>query len=770
MQWRSEILVFLMAGAMPLGLALLLLFRVRGATARALAQMLIAQSLWGFGQSLELLAVGLNAKLCLDGLQYIPACWMGYAGLLFAMRYTGARVPVWFAPAYVLACGPGLLTLATAPFHRHGRADAHVVTGEPFLSLRYSFHAIDYFLTLIIVVSMALASLLLLRHITHVHRVYLKGGLLVLVGVSAPLLSLPVIAALDLSVYGQRDLSFVVFALAALPLWGGTLLRRPLALGVLAQDTVFELGPDAALVLGDDDTVLDVNRAAGNLLLTGDVAACLGRPLNDVLRSDLSMVEVLKGPAAKATILPEVGSRHFEASWFRTPDESARVLLVRDVTRLREAELSLRKHKEELESRVLQSTISLRESARSLRLSEGRRHHVEERLAQVDKMDALGRLAGGVAHDFNNQLTVILGNTDLLLESCETELDRQILGETRKAALSAAALTQQLLTLGQKSLTTARTLNAQEGLRTLESMLRRLMREDIRIEVSFDEGLWNVRMEAAQFQQVMINLALNARDAMPEGGLLNLSARNGCAALPDDPKVMRDWVIVEVRDTGEGIPRDRLGRIFEPFYTTKGLGKGTGLGLSMVYSVLRQQGGFCEVTSELGQGTCFQIYFPRSLETQETLTQEPGTHRSSTQLEGRVVVVEDEDSVRALESRVLQSMGLQVLGFASAEELLACCPAIGRPHLLISDIVMPGLSGIDLANRLEKIWPGLNVMLVSGYSDDQRLLRAMSRGTRVLTKPFSAELLRETVQRRLNQPQAWIPLESTKEEGLDDTF
>ncbi len=360
----------------------------------------------------------------------------------------------------------------------------------------------------------------------------------------------------------------------------------------------------------------------------------------------------------------------------------------------------------------------------------------EEKLQQAQKMESLGRLAGGVAHDFNNLLTVMSGNLSIVVDTTTDPGAHEALDQVEQAIDSAASLTYQLLAFGRKSLVMPRSLDVKEHLEQQVSMLRRIIPENITIESSVSTETEAIFFDPAQLQQIILNLAVNAKHAMPDGGKLSFH----CAPDPSG-----SFVKLEVSDTGTGMDPAHLAHIFEPFFTTKSVGNGTGLGLSMVYGALKQQGGRIEVSSELGRGSCFTLYFPlakvqpQRVGPDSARVPSPGTDWS-------VYVVEDEEALRTTISRLLSRSGFKERTFASGKDLLSAFAALPEPDLLITDAVMPEMSGYDLLEAVRARWPNVATLVMSGYSEDQRLKEAVSLGVNFIPKPFTRKQLIEAMQ------------------------
>jgi signal transduction histidine kinase len=384
-------------------------------------------------------------------------------------------------------------------------------------------------------------------------------------------------------------------------------------------------------------------------------------------------------------------------------------------------------------------------------------HDREEQLRQAQKMEAIGRLAGGVAHDFNNLLTAIIGYTDLIAERLAPDdpAAREV-GEIRKAADHAAALTRQLLAFSRKQFLNPTVLDLNATVSELLEMLPRAIGEHIETKVHLADGLGRVRADASQMQQVLMNLVLNARDAMPMGGRLTIETSN----VELDEERLREenvrlepgaYVMLAVTDTGIGMDAATRARAFEPFFTTKPKGKGTGFGLATVYGIVDQSGGGIALSSAVGHGTSVRIYLPVTAEGQEVakpaapvVTDAGGTET--------LLLVEDNESVRDLAAQALRRRGYTVHEARTAEEAIEwSAQSRIKPDLLVTDVVMPGLSGPNLAARLLQQNPQLRVLYMSGYTDDAAAVHgAFWGGIPLLQKPFTPSKLAERVRLALD--------------------
>jgi len=393
------------------------------------------------------------------------------------------------------------------------------------------------------------------------------------------------------------------------------------------------------------------------------------------------------------------------------------------------------------------------------------RKRLEDQYRQSQKMEAIGQLAGGVAHDFNNLLTVITGNAELLLEGSklESRQTHECLQDIKQAGLKAAALTRQLLAFSRKQLMAPEVLDLNYLITNLQKMLRRLIGEDVNLTTDLAPELWRVKADPGQIEQVLLNLAVNSRDAMPQGGRLSISTANAVLGA-DCPGVSSlfhpgDFVMLAVEDTGCGMDETTQSHIFEPFFTTKEIGKGTGLGLATVYGIVSQSNGHIDVSSQMGRGATFRIYLPRyrkpeapsagpTIETEDGQTLPPELRGTET-----VLLVEDEEMVRSLARDILRQAGHTVLEARHGTEAVRICEQYGAPiHLIVTDVIMPEMGGIELIRRIRTLRPPVKFLYVSGYTDDA-LIRQGVRTEEVcyLPKPFTRNDLIRKVREILDR-------------------
>jgi PAS domain S-box-containing protein len=386
---------------------------------------------------------------------------------------------------------------------------------------------------------------------------------------------------------------------------------------------------------------------------------------------------------------------------------------------------------------------------------------LEERLRQAQKMEAVGHLTGGVAHDFNNLLTIILGNTEILEEELN---DLPHLQRLAKMSLDAAAhgadLTNRLLAFSRKQPLEPKVLDVAQLIQGLDGLLRRTLPENIDIEIVRSGGLWKIEADASQLESALLNLTVNARDAMPDGGSLTIEMAN---AMLDDDYAAKEldvtpgqYVVIVVSDTGHGIPADILPRVFDPFFTTKEVGKGSGLGLSMVFGFVKQSGGHVRVYSEVDEGTAIKMYFPRSLAKPENSIADRARRKTITGGTESILVVEDDGAVREYVTAQLQWLGYHVFEASAGAEAMEVLNQTAGIDLLFTDVMMPGgMGGRELADAARQLRPSLKVLFTSGYTENSIVHQGrLDPGVRLLNKPYRREQLAAKIREVLDE---WGP-------------
>jgi len=441
--------------------------------------------------------------------------------------------------------------------------------------------------------------------------------------------------------------------------------------------------------------------------------------------------------------------QHKIADELRTRAGQMEAEIHRRAQEIQEANRLLREHQEELESRVEARTADLQQANEALRKS-------EEQLRQSQKLEAVGRLAGGIAHDFNNLLSVILSYSDMLsYELKPNEHALADLEEIKKAGRRAADLTRQMLAFSRQQVLDLRILDLNEIVGSVNKMLTRILGEDIELKMLLAPRLAKVKADPGQIEQVLMNLVVNARDAMPTGGNLTIETANvelDVAYARDHVGVTQGaYVMLAVSDNGVGMDKAIQARVFEPFFTTKELGKGTGLGLSTVFGIVKQSGGTIWLYSEPGIGTTFKTYLPRA-EGKVDWSPSPGPPTVAIRGTETILLVEDEDQVRKVASGILKKAGYHVLEATSpGEALLVSEQHPVKIHLLLTDVVMPKMNGRQLAERIGSMRPGIRIIFMSGYTDNVIIHHGvLDSGVSFLQKPFTPDSLSSKVRQVLD--------------------
>ncbi len=512
--------------------------------------------------------------------------------------------------------------------------------------------------------------------------------------------------------------------------WLATTLKS-IGDAVIATDiegSVTFMNPIAEALTGwDQETSIGKDSAEIFNIIDGETHNSIENPVTKVLREDVSA-----NPVSNAVLITKDGTeKNIDANATSIKGEKGdivgAVLTFRDI--------SERVHAEE------------------------KLHQKEEQLRQAMKMEAIGRLAGGIAHDFNNLLTAIIGYSDILL--MQVDYDNRIhqnIEEIKKAGESAASLTRQLLAFSRRQVLRPKVLNLNEVVANMERMLQLIIGENTDLATALDPGLGQVKADSGQIEQIILNLVVNSRDAMPEGGKLTVETAN--ADLEENYVHNHvfvqpgPYVMLSVSDNGCGMDEETQSHIFEPFFTTKEKGQGTGLGLSTAYGIVKQSNGYIFVYSEPGQGTTFKIYLPRVEEAVEP-SGSRGVPSETPQGSETVLVVENEDVVRGLACQILRGNCYTVLEAQDGKRALQICEDHDGPiHLLVTDVVMPGISGRRLADHLVSLYPKIKVLYTSGYTDDAIVRHGiLEPETAFLQKPFTLDTLARKVREVLDTPQ-----------------
>ncbi len=393
-----------------------------------------------------------------------------------------------------------------------------------------------------------------------------------------------------------------------------------------------------------------------------------------------------------------------------------------------------------LEALVMERTSELEKANLELRTQMAERAHIEETLRQTQKIEAIGQLTGGVAHDFNNLLMVISGGLDMIDRRADPERRQRLMDGMRQAAQRGAALTRQLLAFSRRQSLAPEPVDLALRISQMRELLDRSLRGDIHVQVQFAPDLWPIEVDPGELELVILNLAVNARDAMPEGGSILLQATNA----PNEQVLgcRGDFVRLAVIDSGTGIPDDLRERVFDPFFTTKEIGKGSGLGLAQVYGFARQSGGTVWLDTECGRGTSVVLMLPRSAHVPDAVQiEKSGIDASPSASAGSVLLVDDDDEVATLVGEMLEHLGYQVTHSASAAAALGALANGHRVDIVFSDVMMPGgMNGVELAREIRVRDLGVPVLLTSGYAEAARK-SAEAEGVHVLAKPYRLEEL-----------------------------
>ncbi|MEF2553287.1 ATP-binding protein [Aurantimonas sp. A2-1-M11] len=545
--------------------------------------------------------------------------------------------------------------------------------------------------------------------------------------------------------------------------------RRQLVVAERYLSAILTHAPEALFAADVEGRLVQLNRAAKRLFKTEPLH--VGRPVAELFAPESqSRVAALVGRAVVGDVVESEEARiNCVSGSTRTVELSVAPVLgpagavaglsfsARDVTERLKAEQTLRELASRLEERVTERTQELAEANRALIAEMQQRQNAEGQIRQMQKMEAVGQLTGGIAHDFNNMLAVVIGGLNLVqrrLAKGDTDVGTYITG-AMEGADRAAALTQRLLAFSRQQPLSPQAVNANQMVSDMSDLLRRTLGEMIEMETVLAGGLWRTHADASQLENAIVNLAVNARDAMPDGGHLTVETAN-ChlddAYGAEHGVPAGQYVMVAVTDTGSGMPPEVVAKAFDPFFTTKGVGKGTGLGLSQVFGFVKQSGGHVKIYSEPGHGTTIKIYLPRfygRAEASKSPVAQSLPRGSSSEV---ILLVEDDERVRELVEQMLRDLGYGVVAASGGTEGLRALDEHPEVSLLFTDVVMPGMNGRQLADEARRRRPDLKVLFTTGYTKNAVVHNGvLDPGVNLLQKPATLEQMAAKIRSVLDE-------------------
>lgn len=852
----------------------------------------LSQAFWTFGYIFELLSPGIREKIFWDNIQNFGTAGWPFAFLAFALQYTESKLKhPRFTWGVLAATAVAYLALTFIDIdNKIIKLNPLLIDGHPFSELTYDFSIYTKIMIIYMITVIMIGNAILLIKLFSPHRLYRAQVGVIIIGNLIPLFGILTVL-LKIQISFHRDLTPLTFAISNIIIYLGLFRFKLFEIIPIGRETVIDNTKDMIVVLDAQNRLVDVNKAALNFL-DKKSRQIIGEPISEALPEWAAMIRQFSPEIETQTEitfgegdLKKVHELNLIPLRDGVGDNKGLLILMREVTKQKQAEQILRDTHTELERMVTSRTQELLDANRALekeiverkavenalreseekyrtlfesapesivilglngefldnneylgfkksdirgknvrdmknvisadevqktmkhfaKLLKGEkitpielkinigdkkelwieshacllkkdghpyalqvisrditdRKKLEEQFLQSQKMEAIGRLAGGVAHDFNNQLTVILTLCELLQKDFNPiDPVYKKIEYIKNAGEKSASLTKQLLAFSRKQIVEPRVIDVNEAIAKLDNILTRLIGEDIEPAFILNASPSLVRIDPVQFEQVIFNICVNARDAMIEGGKLTIETAN--IALDEEYVKTHisispgEYILMAISDSGAGIEKETLNHIFEPFFTTKDRDKGTGLGLSTVYGIIKQADGDIQVYSEPGTGSTFKIYLPKaSNEFEDALPEKSAEilENKTEKISGIILVVEDNDSVREIVIRVLKEKGYTLLEAGSGEQALEIIDKHrGALDLFITDVILPGMSGKQLAEKLGEIRPGVKSLFISGYTDNVILHHGvLDEGINFLQKPFTAGALLKKVHSILNK-------------------
>jgi len=756
----AELIPYLVSFSITLAVGIFTLSRRDQKGALAYSWVLLFELIWIVGFIFELLSETLQWKLFWDNFQFIGSYGAVFVALLFSMVFANIDLRKWKKTLILLIVFELIMMIFvfTDPYHGLIRVknSAEVIPTDYYSFLLYDYGILMWITAGYIYITVIIDLFLLIKYAkSQRKRIYRIQTLFISFSFTLPYI-LSLLTSFGLIIFNLRDLSPFIFGISNALLFFGLFYFHVFDITPIARALILEQMVEGVCIFDVQGRLVDMNLSMEKILQTHGLKE-IGTNDKTLFSNWPEMLHFLQDEKEHDEIpfgeeKEDNGKRFFDVRKIRVYDKykfgtdySGIFLVFQDITEKRQTRQIIQKARDEYEHKFHEKTKELQK--------------INDQLRHAQKMENLGRLAGGIAHDFNNILTSIIGNVELALFNCdESDPNYEYFKDIQDASQTAARLTTQLLTFSRKKIIESKVFNPNSLIEKQSKMLNRIIGENINLELNLAEDIGFFEADPSMIEQIILNLVVNARDAMPKGGNLKIETKNMiideifCESHIDARP--GEYIFLSVSDNGMGIPPEIQKHIFEPFFTTKEPNQGTGLGLAVVYGAVKQSKGFIDFYSEIDEGTIFKIYLPRVYSEKEPL---PSQNQSDKKyfLKGSetILYVEDNDSVRKTIEKSLIQLGYRVISCANGKiALQEFKNQQGKIDLLISDVIMPEMGGEELVSRIHEINPKIKIIYNSGYTDDfittQGIINSKSH---FLSKPFTLKSIGDKVRSVLDE-------------------